>query len=138
MQGSTSMNKAPTDGIKIVLDDRKRRMADRREEMRLLAKHKKRIQARHKETDWPIDASTGNRADVDHEDVMAPLPDDMRSPIDAVDRRMQSLREEADQAESFTEPVDEGVQLRRLREAEEERLARARVQGSAWTPELVE
>lgn len=139
MQGLTSMQKKPTDGV---IEDRKRRRLDLAAETKALGKHKRRIKFRLKEgRDWPVDSGTGDRAEVDADDVLAPLPDDMRLPIGDVDEAMQKLRVEADRHQSFAGdvvPIDEGVLLRRQRDAEEARAARDLVRGNVWTEELVE
>ena len=140
MQG-LGMTAKSSDYTKDILDDRKRRRLLLAAEMKALGKHKKKIKARLKEGDWPIDAATGQRAEIDHDDVMAPLPDDMKAPIGEVDEKMQALRAEADQHQSFADaivPIDEGILSRRRREREEELEDRRRVRGPAWTEELVE
>src|SRR5882762_4357928 len=132
----------PEDGIKRVLNDRKMRRKSLQEEMRALSKQKRRIKARLREgLEWPIDAITNDRADLDHEDVMAPLPDDLKIPIGNIDERMQRLRAEVKDHESFAEPIipiDRGVLLRRQAENKEERRARNAVRGESWTEELIE
>lgn len=143
MQGLTSMTTTkPDEGTKAVLDGRKRRAHELRDEMRTLSRYKKRLKARLKDgRDWPLDAATGANAEIDHEDVMAPLPDDMKAPIGDVDEKMQKLRAEADQHQAFADavvPIDEGVLLRRRRERDEEVAQRDRVRGDRWTTELVE
>lgn len=130
------------DYTKEILDDRKRRRLALAAEMKTLGKHKKKIKFRLAEgRSWPIDAATGENADVDREDVMAPLPEDMKALVGDVDEKMVALRAEADRHVSFagdTVPIDEGVLSRRRREAEEERAAREKVRGDRWTPQLVE
>lgn len=145
MQGLRRMEKTPGDlaeAMRLIRDARKERRKDLQEEMRLLSKHKKRLKVRLKEgLTWPIDSATGERADLDHEDVMAPLPDDMRAPIGNVDENMQKLRADVEGHESFAEsivPVDEGVLVRRRSERQQERTDRAAVRGEKWTEELVE
>lgn len=143
MQGLTSMADTKTDEhTKAVLDDRKRRRKALQDEMRTLSRHKKRIKFRLVEgRSWPIDASSGDNADLEREDVMAALPDDMKAPIGDVDEKMQLLRKEADQHVAFADevvPIDEGVLSRRRRERDEEVAARSRVQGEKWTEDLVE
>jgi hypothetical protein len=143
MQGLTNMaTKPPSDDEKFVLEDRKRRRLEFQQEMKSLSKHKRRIKFRLVEgRDWPVDARTQDRAEIDHDDVMAPLPEEMRSTVGDIDERMQKLRAEADQHESFTDPIvpiDEGVLSRRRRERDEERAAIESVRGEKWTPELVE
>lgn len=140
MQG-LGMTAKPIDHTKDVLDDRKRRRLELAQEMKALGKYKKKLKARLKESDWPIDARTGEKAEIDHDDVMAPLPDDMRAPIGNVDEKMQALRAEVDGYQAFTEdavPINEGVLLRRRNEREEELQQRNRVRGPTWTEELVE
>lgn len=141
MQGLTSMATKPTDHEKEILDDRKRRRLLLQAEMKKLGKHKKRIKFRLVEgRDWPITA-TGDKADIDHDDVMAPLPDDMKALLGNVDEKMQALRLDADKHEAFAGavvPIDEGVLARRRAEREDERAATKAVRGEKWTPELVE
>jgi hypothetical protein len=141
MQGLSSMATKPIDHTKEILEDRKRRRLELQTEMKTLSKHKKRIKFRLVEgRDWPI-TNTGDKADIDHDDVMAPLPEDMKAHLGDVDEKMQALRLEADQHESFAGavvPIDEGVLLRRRAEREQERTATEAVRGEKWTPELVE
>lgn len=138
MQGLTRMD----DDTKAVLSDRKRRARDLRDEMRTLSRYKKKLKARLAEgRDWPLDAATGDRAEIDHDDVMAPLPDDMKLPIGDIDEKMQALRKEADKHQSFTDeivPIDAGVLSRRRRERDAELHQRSRIQGEKWTEDLVE
>lgn len=138
MQGLERMG---YDGTRAVLDDRKRRRKELIEEMRALSRHKRRIKARLADRDWPLDAVTGEKADIDHDDVMAPLPDDLKQPIGNVDEKMQKLRAEADRHRSFSDeavPIDPGVLSRRQREREQELKQRASVTGEAWTEDMVE
>lgn len=132
----------PADVIKEVLEDRKRRRREYATEMKPLKKHRNRIKARLQEgRTWPLDAATGERAEIDHDDVMAPLPDDLLAPIGNVDEKMQELRAEADKHLSFngaTVPVDDGILSRRRREREEELARTEAVRGEQWTVELVE
>jgi hypothetical protein len=143
MQGLTSMIDDEADrATREVLSDRKRRVRELRDEMRTLSRYKKRLKFRLQDgREWPLDAATGTNAEIDHEDVMAPLPDDMKLPIGDIDEKMQKLRAEADQYQSFAGavvPIDEGVLLRRRRERDEEVAQREKVRGDRWTPELVE
>jgi hypothetical protein len=139
---SSTTKRAALDGKKAVLEVRKRRQRELRDEMRLLARQKKKLKSRLQEgRDWPIDAVTGERADIPFEDVRAPLPEEMRATIGDVDERMQKLRAVADTHEAFVDdvvPVDPGVLSRRRREREEEVAQRDSVRGSTWTEELVE
>ena len=129
------------DYTKQVLEDRKRRRLANAAETKTLGKHKRRIKFRLVEgRSWPIDSATGENAEVDREDVMAPLPEDMRAVVGDVDEKMQALRVEADKHQSFTEDtvqVDEGVLLRRRAERTAEREARENVRGNVWTEQLV-
>lgn len=140
MQGLNRMNDVPADVTRRILNDRKRRRKELAEEMRALSKYKKRIKFRLQEgRSWPIDSATGTNADVDHEDVMAPLPEDMRAVLGEVDEKMQKLRAEADRYLSFSEDaIDPGVLLRRNRELGEERAQRDSIRGAEWTAEIVE
>lgn len=128
-----------------VIEGRKQMRLDNEAENKKLGKHRRRIKERLKEgRDWPIAVSLYGgfeKADIDHEDVRAPLPDDLRAPVGNVDDKMQMLRKEADRAVSFTGdtvPVDPGVLSRRRRDRVQELEQRARVTGEAWSPELVE
>jgi hypothetical protein len=131
-----------TDATRRIIENRKRRQKERAAEVKALGKFRKRQRHRMQEgRTWPIDAATGEKADVDHEDVLAPLPDDMKAPIGDVDEKMQKLRAEADQHQSFegaTVPIDEGVLSRRRRERHEELASRSRIQGDRWTEDMVE
>lgn len=125
-----------------IIAKRKERQRELAAEMKALGKYKKRLKFRLKDgRDWPITA-TGDRADIDHEDVRAPLPDDLKIPADSeADPLMTRLRAEADRHESFAGdvvPVDVGVLQRRQREMEEERAKRESVRGEDWTEDLVE
>lgn len=131
--------------IRAVLADRKERRLANEAENKKLRSHRRRLKERLKDgRDWPIAVNPYGgleRADVDHEDVMAPLPDDMKAPIGDVDEKMQRLRAEADKHQEFAGdvvPIDKGVMQRRQRERDEERAARAKIQGDAWTEELVD
>jgi hypothetical protein len=141
LQGTVIMEgPKPTDGAKAVIADRKRRAEELAREMKALAKHKRRIQARQRDDrDWPIEAATGDRADVLVDDVRAPLPDDMRAPIGNVDEKMQALRAEANSLPSFSETdIDPGILARRRAEQRAEMRRAAAVRGDNWTEELVE
>lgn len=137
----TVTDDSKTAATKAILAARKWRRLELAAEMKSLGKYKKRLKYRLQDgREWPI-TNTGDKADIDHEDVMATLPDDMRAPIGDVDEKMQALRKEADKHQSFdgeTVPVDPGVQQRRQREFGEERAARDSVRGETWTEELVE
>jgi hypothetical protein len=138
MQG---LNKVD-DHMKAILEDRKRRRLELAAEMKALGKFRKR--QKHRLQDgraWPIDSATGQNAELDHEDVMAPLPDDLKVPIGNIDEKMVALRAEANQHVSFagdSVAIDPGVLLRRRAEREQEREQRASVMGEKWTDELVE
>lgn len=128
-----------------ILEGRKRMRLENEAENKKLGKHRRRIKERLKEgRDWPIAVSMYGgleKADIDHEDVRAPLPEDLKAPVGEIDDKMQLLRKEADQAKAFegdTVPVDPGVLSRRRREREQELDRRARVMGETWTPELIE
>lgn len=141
MRGTATMEGSkPADGVKAVLADRKRRADELAREMKALAKQKRRIQSRLRDDrDWPIEATTGDRADVLADDVRAPLPDDMRTPVGNVDERMQALRAEANAIPSFSDSeVDPGVLARRRSEREAERRRAAALRGDAWSEEMVE
>lgn len=137
------MEKIPADVTREVLDDRKRRRLELAAETKLLGKHRRRLKTRLQDgREWPIDSRTGDRAEIDHDDVMAPLPEDMKAPIGNVDETMQALRAEADQHRAFgygdVVPIDPGVLARRRSEAAEERAHRGKVVGPVWTEDLVE
>lgn len=142
MQGLAVMDNDADRVESEVIADRKRRRKELIDEMRSLSKYKKRIKWRLQEgLTWPLDARTGEKADIDHDDVLAPLPEEMRSTVGDVDERMQKLRAEADLHESFADPIvqiDEGVLSRRRRGREEERASIEAIRGETWTPELVE
>jgi hypothetical protein len=140
MQGTSTMERTKSaEGAQAVIDDRRRRRDALQQEMRTLAKHKKRIKARLRDNlDWPTEARTGGRADVDHEDVRAPLPDDLKTPIGNVDEKMQMLRAEAAGLQSFTAETDPGVRLRRRAQREAEARHLETVRGNTWTDEMVE
>lgn len=128
-----------------ILAARKERLKANQDEAKKLARHRRRLKERLKDDrDWPLQVDNYghiDRAKIDHEDVRAPLPEDLRQPTGKVDDKMQLLRKFADQEESFdgdTVPVDPGVLSRRRREREQELERRARVMGEAWSPELVE
>jgi hypothetical protein len=122
-----------------VIAARKQRVKEQREEARALKPHKKRLRDRLFDgRDWPIDARTGDRAEIDHGDVMAPLPDDLKVPVGEIDEKMHALRKEADKAISFNEGPDRGVVLRRHAERQAERIATEAVRGGAWTVDLVQ
>jgi hypothetical protein len=132
--------KKPVDiGTKIVLDERERRKRLSIDENRALKKHRVRLKARRIETDWPIDARTGERAEMDHDDVMAPLPDDLKAPIGVVDERMQELRVAVAGHVSFSSTeIDENLAIRRRLDRKKEREDRASITGDRWTEDLVE
>jgi hypothetical protein len=117
-------------------------VVDRHKEMRLYAKARRRLRERIMPGDWPIDASTGNKADLDPGDVLYPLPDDMTIPVGNVDHEMVELRAAADATPSAflgdVVQVDETVRIHRRAEAERAREARDRLRGATWTEELVE
>src|ERR1700752_2263851 len=122
MQGLRTMTEP--DGTKIVLDDRKRRLRDLHREMKLLKIHKRRLKERLKEgRDWPIAVNAYGgleQADLEKDEVLAPLPDDLKANLDTgPDEKMRLLREEADQHVSFASDhveIDETVKLARQRE----------------------
>lgn len=132
------------DGTKIVLDDRKRRQKENQVEARALKVHKRRIKERLMEgRDWPIVHVHGRieRADLDKDEVLAPLPDDLKMQPPEVDEKMRLLRAEADRHQSFDGdrvPVDETLQLVRRREYEERLAAASAMRASDWSEELVE
>lgn len=140
MKGLANMiDKSKTDNNRLVLENRKRRRRELQDEMRLLSRQKKKLKHRLVEgRDWPIDAATGDKADVPFEDVRSPLPEEMKAVVGDVDEKMNQLRREADASTSFTEEIDPGVLLRRRREHDEEVAQRDRVRGPIWTEELVE
>lgn len=142
MQGLTSMTTNSRDHSKEILEDRKRRRTELQVEMRALSKHKKRLKFRLQEgRGWPIDSRTGQNAEIDHDDVMAPLPEEMRALVGDIDEKMHALRIEADKHESFADPVvpiDRGVMLRRQEERAAERAHVEAVRGEVWTEDLVE
>lgn len=135
--------KKPSDPA-IIAGRKERRLANEAESKKL-GRHRRRLKERLKDDrDWPLHVDhTGHisRAEIDHEDVRAPLPEDLKQPIGNVDDKMQLLRKFADEQQSFegdTVPVDPGVLSRRRREREEELDRRRRVMAETWSPELVE
>ncbi len=131
-----------TDATRRIIESRKRRQKERAAEVKALGKFRKKQRHRMQEgRTWPIDAATGERADVDHEDVLAPIPDDLKAPVGNVDEKMMKLRAEADQHQAFAGDAVEieiGILQRRRREREEELAARSRIQGDKWTEDLVD
>lgn len=127
-----------------ILAGRKDRRKANEEEAKKLGRHRRRLKERLKDDrDWPVMMIGGKaeRADVDHEDVRAPLPEDLKLPLGDVDDKMQLLRKFADQEQSFegdTVPVDPGVLSRRRAERRQEIEQREKVKGDTWSPELVE
>lgn len=128
-----------------IMAARKERRLENERESRKLGKYRRRLKERLKDDrDWPLQVGPDghvDRAEIDHEDVRAPLPEDLRAQVGNVDRKMQLLREEADRQQAFagdTVDVDPGVLSRRRREREEELARRARVMAPAWSVELVE
>lgn len=121
-----------------ILKNRAEREKEALMERRRLAPYKARIAERTITRDWPIDARTMDRADLDQADVLTPLPDDFgREKVD------DSLKREAEEAianESQTDVVhvDPGLLNRRRSERDAERRARASVVGPTWTAEIVE
>ena len=118
--------------VKAVLDHRAEMQRGRTIEERRLAKHKRWLDERHKERSWPLDARTGERAEVDPEDVNAPLDFEIKE-LTAEDI------EAASQAPTeFGKNIDENLMASRRIERDKELAARAKVQGDRWTDELVE
>lgn len=142
LMADTKKPAAPDPGI---LAARKERLKSNQDEAKKLARHRRRLKERLKDDrDWPLQVDRFghiNRAEIDHDDVRAPLPEDFRQTIGNVDDKMQLLRKFADQEKAFdgdTVPVDPGVLSRRRREREQEIKQRARVKGDTWSPKLVE
>lgn len=126
-------------GTKIVLEERELRRQFSIEENRRLKRERKRLKQLRRETDWPIDARTGDRADLDPDDVMAPLPDDMKAPSGDVDERMQQLRVEVSGHVAFSDAVvDEGVAARRRADRDRDLARRSAITGPRWTEDIVE
>lgn len=141
----TEPKKPSADAVKAVLADRKERRLANEAENKKLGRHRRRIKQRLEDgREWPMAVGPHGvleRADLDKDDVLAPLPDHMKTPVGDVDEKMQLLRKFADQEQAFPGdivPVDPGVLSRRRREREEEMAARERVSGSIWTEKLVE
>ena len=114
-----------------VREFQQRRAEELNEEQSRLKKHRNRINRRFVETDWPIDAVTGDRAELDHEDVRAPLDFEPK----------ELTREDIEAAENseFTfGQVDEHKLAVRRAERERERDAKRQVIGEKWTEKLVE
>lgn len=131
------------DGTKIVLEDRKRRLRDQHRELKLLKIHKRRLKERLKEgRDWPIAVNPYGgleRAELEKDDVLAPLPDDLKGNLDSgPDEKMKMLRAEADRHIAFAGELDESLVLARRREYEERIAAADQVRGTVWDEALVE
>ena len=120
-----------TDHTKAVLEDRARRAAERAEEASRLLKYKSQLKRRHAETNWPLDARTLDRAEVDPEDVNAPLEFDVKEITE------EDLRA-ANEADGEFFEVDPNLLAHRRAEFERELEARSRVVAAKWTEELVE
>lgn len=112
-------------------------MRDR--EARIAAKRMKKLkrwqEERLRERDWPLDAATGRRAEVDPDDVSAPLPFE----IQEVTAEQLAAANAASSA--FQDPyllIDENVLARRRLDRANEKAARAAVVGEKWTEDLVE
>lgn len=135
MQGLSSMD---DDGTKVVLEDRKRRQREREIEARGLRKHKRRLKERFKEgREWPITA-TGEKADLEKDEVLAPLPDELKQQLPEEDAKMRLLRAEADRHVAFAGAVDETLVIARRREYEQRIAAADQVRGAVWNEDLVE
>lgn len=131
----TTGKKSIDAGTRIVLDERAYRRELSIEENRAIKRQKRRLKHRHGETDWPIDARTGDRAEIDPEDVKAPLGFDIKELTDE-DRARANAAPSA-----FSGPVvevDENLLARRRLDRQKDREDRARVTGSKWTEDLVE
>lgn len=124
---------ADEDHTKPVIEDRARRAAERAEEAGRLLKYKNALKRRHSETNWPMDARTLDRAEVDPEDVQAPLEFDVK---EITEEDLRAANEAADSTADHE--VDPGVLAYRRAEFEQEKFERDRVVGPAWTDALVE
>lgn len=128
-----------------VLRARKERRLENEAEYKKLGRYRRRHKERLKDgRDWPLQVDSSghiDKADVDPDDVRAPLPEDMKAPVGNVDDAMQKLRKEADQLQAFegdAVPVDPGVLARRRAERAAELDHLNRVMGPTWTEDLVE
>lgn len=128
-----------------IIAGRKERLKANQDEAKKLGRHRRRLKERLKDDrDWPLQVDAYghiDKAEIDHEDVRAPLPEDLRTPLGNVDDKMQLLRKFADEQQSFegdTVPVDPGVLSRRRRERAQELERRQMVMGETWSVELVE
>lgn len=135
--------KKPVDeGTLAVLEARARRRQANIDELRKLSKYKRKQKHRLKEGDWPILASTGEKAELDPYDVRAPLPDYMVQDVGPVDEEMLEMRAFADaQPSAFDSAVieiDETLLIARRNQSEREREDRDRLRAGTWTEELVE
>jgi hypothetical protein len=140
MQGSSNMNEP--DGTKIVLEDRKRRLRDQHRELKLLKIHKRRLKERLKEgRDWPLTVNAYGsleRADLEKDEVLAPLPDELKQQLPEADEKMKLLRAEADRHVAFSTATDESVRQARARDYRNRIEATAAVRSTSWTEEVVE
>jgi hypothetical protein len=112
------------------LRDREARLAAKR-----IKKLKRWQEERLRERDWPLDAASGRRADVDPEDVNAPLPFEIK---EITAEQLAAANASASSLASQYVEIDENVLARRSLDREREIAARAAVVGEKWTEELVE
>lgn len=99
-------------------------------------RQKRRIEERLKERQWPLDAATGRRADIDPDDVLAPLPEEVP------ELTAEQIAEAASAPSAFATRAivrtDDDLSVSRRKAAERARVARASVRGPEWTEQLVE
>jgi len=142
MQGFSKVDEKPKSPA--VMEMRKRLVKDAHRDSRALRPHKRRLKERFKEgRDWPMAVDPSGmlieRADLEKDEVLAPLPDDMKGNVDTgPDEKMRKLRDEADQHHAFTAEADETLVLKRRREHQERMEAAEALRGTTWTPEMVE
>jgi hypothetical protein len=120
------------EGRKAVLQAQQLRDRDARLAAKRIKKLKRWQEERLRERDWPLDAATGKRAEVDPDDVNAPLPFEVQE----VTAEQLAVANAAIPEQYLL--IDENVLARRNLDRANERAARAAVVGEKWTEELVE
>jgi len=105
------------------------RAADR-ESRRAERIQKARIARRHEQGEWPLDAATLDKADLEPGDVRMPLPPEPPPLTD--------YRTVAESAGRYEPEADRNLVLLRWHERERERTKVAALRGPVWTPGLVD
>lgn len=119
----------------IVLEKRLERERLERAYLKRVKKLKRWQDERLKERNWPLDTSTGKRADIDPDDVDAP-PEEELPQITA--EQLAEAAAAASEPPSLYMEIDAGVLARRRADRQKELDDRAAVLGPKWTPEIVE